>query len=63
MVNKEINPDTIFTLQRAIDGRLYTIVGHFAQEARETPTEKLVRIVKSDIQNELFMKNSKLKRQ
>ena len=63
MVNKEINPDTIFTLQRAIDGRLYTIVGHFAQEARETPTEKLVRIVKSDTQNELFMENSKLKRQ
>lgn len=62
MVNKEINPDTIFTLQRAIDGRLYTVVSHFAQEARETPTEKLIRIVKSDTQNELFMKNSKLKR-
>ena len=63
MVNKEINPDTIFTLQRAIDGRLYTVIGHFAQEAHETPTEKLVRIVKNDIQNELFTKNSKLKRQ
>ena len=63
MVNKEINPDTIFTLQRAIDGRLYTVIGHFAQEAHETPTEQLIRIVKSDMQNELFMKNSKLKRQ
>ena len=61
MANKEINPDTIFTLQRAIDGRLYTVIGHFAEEARETPTEKLVRIVKNDIQNELFTKNSKLK--
>ena len=63
MVNKEINPDTIFTLQRAIDGRLYTVIGHFAEEARETPAEKLIRIVKSDIQNELFMKSSKSKRQ
>lgn len=63
MVNKEINPDTIFTLQSAIDGRLYTDIGHFAQEEHETPTEKLIGIVKSDIQNELFMKNSKLKRQ
>ena len=63
MVNKEINPDTIFTLQKAIDGRLYTVIGHYAQEARETPPEKLIRIVKSDIQNELFMKNSKSKRQ
>ena len=63
MVNKEINPDTVFTLQRAIDGRLYTVIGHFVEEAHETPTEKLIRIVKSDIQNELFMKISKLKHQ
>ncbi len=61
MVNKEINPDTIFTLQRAIDGRLYTVIGHFVQDAHETPTEKLIRIVKSNTRNELFMKNSKLK--
>ena len=56
MVNKEINPNTIFTFQRAIDGRLYTVIGHFAEEERETPTEKLIGIVKSDIRNELFMK-------
>ena len=42
------------SIVRVIDGVTYTVLIHFNPNSKETPRDKIKRLIKTDVQNENF---------
>ena len=46
-------PDKDPVIMREIDGSIYTVILHFKKDSRETAQDKIRRMIRSDIINEM----------
>lgn len=52
--NNEVRNDTVPTIKKVIDGRVYTVKIHFSNHKKENPQEKVRRMLRNDVLNRSF---------